>query len=368
MGVALKLVVVLVVLFVFLFLWVDATVTTKFSGKKWQLPSHVYARPLELYEGKALHPDDFAYELEQLGYEFTEEINKPGLVFRKGLQFHLKTRGFAFTDTVETEKEIWLTFSDGRITELQILDGKQLTRASLVRLEPLMLGGIYPLHREDRLLVQNENVPELLKQTLVLVEDRSFYQHRGLSFRGFARAMMVHVQSKAMVQGGSTLTQQLVKNFYLDSQRTLQRKGLEALMALSLELHYSKAEILEGYLNEVYLGQSGGRSIHGFGLASQYYFSKPIKELGAEQIALLVALVKGPSYYNPWRYPARARQRRDLVLSMMVKEGLLTEDEGQQAKSAALLPDQGQSKGKATYPAFLDLVKRQLRRDYKEED
>ena len=169
------------------------------------------------------------------------------------------------------------------------------------------------------------------------------------------------------VQGGSTITQQLVKNVFLSRSRNFSRKAVEAAMSLLVELHYSKDQILESYLNEVYLGQEGPRSIHGFALASQHYFNRPLSELGAEHIALLVGMVKGPSYYDPWRHPERARERRNVVLSVMAKHELISAYQLEHLQQRGLGLSKANSMA-AVFPAYLDLVRRQLRRDYSDRD
>ncbi len=175
-----------------------------------------------------------------------------------------------------------------------------------------------------------------------------------------------HCRSAA--SGGSTLTQQLVKNFYLTNERTLVRKATEAMMAVLLELHYDKKDILEAYLNEVFLGQDGQRAVHGFGLASQYFFSQPLSELKLDQVALLVGMVKGPTYYNPRRNPERALERRNLVLDVLAAQGVASVEEVDAAKQKPLGITRRGSLADSSFPAFLDLVKRQLREDYQEQD
>jgi len=181
------------------------------------------------------------------------------------------------------------------------------------------------------------------------------------------RATFANLRAGHTVQGGSTLTQQLVKNVLLTNERSLWRKLNEAVMALLVEYHYDKNTILEAYLNEIYLGQEGPRPLHGFALASRHYFNRPIEELRSDQIAMLVGLVKGPSQYDPWRSPERAQARRDLVLKMMADEKLIDDGEYQAAIKRGL----GLAKSNAAdslHPGYLDLVRRQLRRDYQESD
>jgi penicillin-binding protein 1B len=237
----------------------------------------------------------------------------------------------------------------------------------LVRLEPLPIGGIYPGNNQDRVLVRLSEVPKPLVQALIATEDRAFYTHHGYDLRGIARAVWSFVRFKGL-QGGSTLTQQLVKNFFLTPERTLQRKGTEFIMAVLLELHYDKEEILETYLNEIYLGQDRDRAVHGVGLASLHYFGKTVDHLSLPEGALLVGMVKGPGVYDPYRHADRALERRNLVLREMRNTNAITSEEFMLARSTSLGVNAKASTGTSTHPAFVDLVYRHLRRDYDEAD
>lgn len=345
-------------------IYLDAWVTNKFEGKRWSLPAQVYARPLELYVGQPLDLREVQAELDMLGYRKRYQLSKPGHYVLSGNRLDIYTRSFRFWDEASPAQRVSLSVDGGTVTRL---DTEQVS-SGLFSLEPLLVGGIYPSHNEDRLLIQLADVPQFLVDALVTVEDKNFYSHHGVSPKSIARAMWANTKAGRAVQGGSTLTQQLVKNFYLTSERSLLRKGTEAIMAVLLDAHYGKDEILEAYLNEVYLGQAGRRAVHGFGLGSQYYFGRSISELKLHQAALLVSLVKGPSYYNPRRHPERALARRNLVLGMLADEGLITPQEAQQAKSMPLDVAAKSSYSEAVYPAYVDLVKRQLQRDYRAED
>ena len=217
-----------------------------------------------------------------------------------------------------------------------------------------------PNNKEDRVLVSLESVPNQLLDTLLLIEDRDFYHHRGISPLGILRALYSNLQAGRTVQGGSTLTQQLVKNMFLTRKRTLSRKVQEALMALILEVRYSKDQLLEAYLNEVYLGQHYANGVYGFGLGAKFYFSRDIDELTDAQMALLVAQVKGPSFYDPWRHPQRAKKRRDLVLRLMFEQHMLTEQEFEQAASSALSVRKNRRIVAQNYPTYIQLVKNEL--------
>ncbi|ROZ81846.1 penicillin-binding protein 1B [Pseudomonas neustonica] len=362
-GWILKLGLVFLVLFAALAMYLDAIVQEKFSGKRWSVPAKVFARPLELYAGQHLTRDDFLTELKALGYRSVNSVSGPGQMSVGASRIDVYTRGFQFFEGAEPAQRVSVRFNGQQVASIS--GSSDLVMA---RLEPMMIGGIYPAHNEDRILVRLDQASPYLVDSLVAVEDREFFQHFGVSPKGIARAIYVNLTSGSLRQGGSTLTQQLVKNFYLNSDRNIIRKGLEAMMSILLELHYSKEDILEAYLNEVFLGQDGNRAIHGFGLASQYYFAQPLQELQLHQVALLVGMVKGASYYNPRRNPERATNRRNLVLDLMAEQGIISAEQAVTAKNKPLDVSIGGSMADTSYPAFMDLVKRQLRADYRDED
>ena len=346
--------------------WLDYQVRHQFAGKRWSLPARVYARPLELYAGLEVSSEQFLSELRALHYRPVITPQAPGQFSRNGNVFHLLSRPFDFWDGQEAGRDLLVTFSGNRIAKLSAGNSRQAV--SLARLDPVLVGSFYPAHNEDRVLLQLDAVPVSLTDALIAIEDRGFYSHLGVAPQAILRALLVNIRAGGVVQGGSTLTQQLVKNFFLSSERSLVRKANEAIMALLVEWHYNKDEILEAYLNEVYLGQDGNRAIHGFGLASYFYFERPLTELSVEQYALLVGLVKGPSYYNPRRHPERARARRNLVLDVMAELELITPEEAARAKARKLGVSSFKRKAINTFPAFLDLVRRRLQRDYRDED
>ena len=346
--------------------YLDYNVRNQFEGKRWAIPARVYASPVELYAGYALPAEKFEALLNMLHYRQDAELSVEGTYFKEGLQISVKTRDFAFWDQHQPSMQMSLSFTDMGIES--ITDITKSEEVAIVRMDPVQIGSFYPTIKEDRVLIKLEEAPNSLIKGLLASEDRDFYQHFGVSLKGIARAMWTNVRAGGMVQGGSTITQQLVKNFYLTNERRLSRKVKEALMALILEYHYSKNEILEAYLNEIYLGQNGSSAVHGFGLASEFYFGSTLKDLPLEQVASLVALVRGPSEYDPRRFPDRALQRRNLVLEQMAAEGYLSKDQAAQAiaKPLSVIPRMQRSSNR--YPGFLDLVKRQLKQDYREED
>lgn len=345
--------------------WLDHIVRSQFEGNRWALPAQVYARPLELFPGAPVSGSQFAEELQMLGYRRSGE-RRSGSYVRHGDEFQVVTRPFTFGDGREDPIAVRAVFSGDRLAVLQHLEtGKPI---DLVRLDPVLIGKIYPAHNEDRVFVRLKEVPPLLIKGLLAVEDRNFYQHHGVDPIAVARALWVDVRAREMVQGGSTLTQQLVKNFFLSNERTMTRKFKEAVMSWQLEWHYEKDEILEAYCNEIYLGQSGKHAIHGFGRASWFYFRRPLSELQLPELALLVGLVRGPSYYDPRRHPKRALARRNQVLAMLAEQGGITLAQVRAAQEVPLGVTAKAASSAALSPAFIDLVRRQLRRDYREED
>ncbi|HIP38962.1 MAG TPA: penicillin-binding protein 1B [Desulfocapsa sulfexigens] len=341
-------------------------ITSRFEGRRWELPARIYGRPLDLYAGKKLSKNQLQKELTLLQYTETNELKKPGEYHVRGNVFTIHSRDVHFPDGRQEATVIELTLLNNQVSSLTNQQTRQ--QLSLFRLEPLLIASIYPGDNEDRLLIRLQDTPDLLIKTLLLTEDKKFYKHIGVRPLAILRALIANLKAGRTVQGGSTLTQQLVKNFFLSSEQSLGRKLNEAFMALLLEYHYEKGEILEAYLNEIYLGQDGKRAIHGFAMASKFYFGRNIDELSQDQIALLVGIAKGASFYNPRRQPERARARRNLILNNMGKAGLLTPDVSIGLQDRDLGVSEHIPSGITPYPAFVQLVRRQLKRDYRDED
>ncbi|WP_413786883.1 penicillin-binding protein 1B [Psychrobacter urativorans] len=343
----------------------DRTITHKFEGKRWDIPAKVYSQPLELYQGASVDNDTIKTWLELLNYRSNKAYERTGSYHKSGNNYFIHTRGFTYSaNDIDKEQVIKMTIADNKIESIQSTEQNE---SGIIRLEPINMGGIYPDNNEDRLVISLDDVPQPLIDALVATEDRGFYEHKGVSIRGIARAVLNNF-SGGHRQGGSTITQQLIKNFYLNSDRTMKRKANEAMMAVLLELHYSKDEILQTYLNEIYLGQNGNRSINGFGLASEFYFDQPLNELSIEQQALLVGMAKGPSVYNPRRHPNEAKARRDTVLNNMLTIGTLSQEEYDTAIERSLGVIDKPVEGKSRFPDFLDIVKRELNDVYYSDD
>lgn len=342
----------------------DTIIRDKFEGNRWDIPAKVFARPLELYANAPVTTNDFEQELKLLGYSKKDSYEKSGSYVIQNKSYYVHTRGFDYGDSVDPEQILQVSFNEDTVADIK---ATKPSNTGIARLEPMLVGGIFPQHNEDRVLIKLNKVPKTLIEALVATEDRNFYHHHGISFRGTARAIVSNITGGKR-QGGSTLTQQLVKNFYLSPEKTLKRKVNEAFMSLLLEFHYSKDEILEAYLNEVNLGQNGNYSINGYGLASQFYFGLPLRELNIAQQAYLVGLVQGPTLYNPWKNPEGAKKRRDIVLNNMLVMGYLTQEEYERETARPLNVVKKPTTGPSKFPDFLDIVRRQLKKEYQESD
>ena len=342
-------------------IYLDAKVQKTFDGQRWRVPVQVFGQVLTLKVGDKIDLKAIVQSLDIKGYKKVLRINaaKQYALSNQGLSIYQQDFDFP-TSKLNTEilrgQRLIVKVKANQISALFSDD----IPTKSIQLEPKLLARLVPNNKEDRLLVSLESVPNQLLDTLLLIEDRDFYHHKGISPLGILRALYHNLRAGRTVQGGSTLTQQLVKNMFLTRHRTLARKVQEALMALVLEFRYSKDELLEAYLNEVYLGQNFANGIYGFGLAAQFYFSQDLDQLNSAQVALLIAQVKGPSYYDPWRYPKRAKQRRDLILRLMLEHHMITTFEFEQAANSTLSVRKNKRTASQSYPAYLQLVKKEL--------
>jgi penicillin-binding protein 1B len=345
--------------------WVWWRITTEFDLRAWNVPAQVYATPLDLYEGRPLSAGALVDELRRLGYGPVAGAVGPGLYRRTGNVVDVGRRGFTYEGAAVPAQTLHVDLRGGRIAALT--DGERRA-LGVAQLDPLLIGSVFPSHGEDRLVVEPGEVPTLLTESLMAVEDRRFDSHWGIDARAMLRALFANVRSGEISQGGSTLTMQLVRSFFLSNRQTYTRKIREALMSLVLELVHSKDEIMLAYVNEIYLGQDGARAIHGFGLASRFYFGKALNDLDVHEIALLVTIVRGPSYYDPRRNAERALARRALVLAQMRDAGLIDAPAYARANAQELGVVTTKTRRAAYYPGFMDLVRRQLRGEYAEKD
>ena len=362
-GLAIKLGLVGIAFMVLFGIYLDSLIHSKFdSGQKWQLPAVVYSRPLELFPGQRLSLQQMLHELKLLNYRESSNPKGPGQYAVNGQRMVVIRRSFNFADGTEKARPLLLTFSGQRLANIKNADNQR--ELGYIRMDPVLLDRLSGEEIEDRILLRINQVPQSFANMLLQVEDRDFYNHGGVSLLSIGRAFLANLRAGHTVQGGSTLTQQLAKNYFLTRERSIWRKVQEAYMAVIIDYRYDKNQILETYMNEIYLGQNFAQGVYGFGLASYFYFGMPLNELEPDQMALLVTMVRGPSYYDPWRYPERAQQRRDMILRLMLENNQLTPE---QFQSYAARPLGLIERGQMTYgrtPAFMNLLRRELRQRF----
>lgn len=339
--------------------YLDWQIRSKMDGQIWRLPAEVYSRIESVKISDNLAFDEVIQILLDNEYRQTTMVAAPGDFKLEDDTIVVLRRAFPFPDKPEPQRVLRLRFVDNKLNRIE--DLVSVKAIDEFRLAPKLIA-MLESDNEDRLAIPLQNYPRLLIDALILTEDRRFYDHHGINPVGIIRALITNIRAGQTVQGGSTLTQQLVKNLFLSSERTITRKANEALMSLVLDWRYDKNRILETYLNEIYLGQNGDTQIHGFELASQFYFGRSIREISLDQIALLVGMVKGPSLYNPWRNPQNALERRNVVLKLMLEHKMIG-DELYQLLSQRPLGVQQKGQISRKYPSFIQTLQADLRRE-----
>lgn len=339
--------------------YLDWQIRSKMDGQIWRLPAEVYSRIESVKISDNLAFDEVIQILLDNEYRQTTMVAAPGDFKLEDDTIVVLRRAFPFPDKPEPQRVLRLRFVDNKLNRIE--DLVAVKAIDEFRLAPKLIA-MLESDNEDRLAIPLQNYPRLLIDALILTEDRRFYDHYGINPVGIIRALITNIRAGQTVQGGSTLTQQLVKNLFLSSERTITRKANEALMSLVLDWRYDKNRILETYLNEIYLGQNGDTQIHGFELASQFYFGRSIREISLDQIALLVGMVKGPSLYNPWRNPQNALERRNVVLKLMLEHKMIG-DELYQLLSQRPLGVQQKGQISRKYPSFIQTLQADLRRE-----
>ena len=339
--------------------YLDWQIRSKMDGQIWRLPAEVYSRIESVKISDNLAFDEVIQILLDNEYRQTTMVAAPGDFKLEDDTIVVLRRAFPFPDKPEPQRVLRLRFVDNKLNRIE--DLVAVKAIDEFRLAPKLIA-MLESDNEDRLAIPLQNYPRLLIDALILTEDRRFYDHHGINPVGIIRALITNIRAGQTVQGGSTLTQQLVKNLFLSSERTITRKANEALMSLVLDWRYDKNRILETYLNEIYLGQNGDTQIHGFELASQFYFGRSIREISLDQIALLVGMVKGPSLYNPWRNPQNALERRNVVLKLMLEHKMIG-DELYQLLSQRPLGVQQKGQISRKYPSFIQTLQADLRRE-----
>ncbi|KLQ32022.1 bifunctional glycosyl transferase/transpeptidase [Enterobacter bugandensis] len=353
----LKLFIVFVVLIAIYGVYLDQKIRSRIDGKVWQLPAAVYGRMVNLEPDMSISKNEMVKLLQATQYRQVTKMTRPGEFTVQAKSIEMIRRPFDFPDSKEGQVRARLTFDGDRLETIENMDNNR--QFGFFRLDPRLITMLSSANGEQRLFVARNGFPDLLVDTLLATEDRHFYEHDGISLYSIGRAVLANLTAGRTVQGASTLTQQLVKNLFLSSERSYWRKANEAYMAVLMDARYSKDRILELYMNEVYLGQSGDNEIRGFPLASLYYFGRPVEELSLDQQALLVGMVKGASIYNPWRNPKLALERRNLVLRLLQQQQVI-DQELYDMLSARPLGVQPRGGVISPQPAFMQMVRQEL--------
>lgn len=286
-------------------------------------PLRIYSAPFFLAPGLSLVESGLFDRLHQLEYHRVSHTPRAAGEYSRNAE-SVEIFLHAQPDRRLPAGIVRLSVIDGVVTEVLSLPDRQ--PVPWVSLEPVIISGMRAGSRQIREWIPLERIPPLMVQTLLAVEDRRFFSHYGIDPIAVGRALWVNITRGAVVQGGSTLTQQLAKNLYYSPKRTMRRKFQELMAAVVLEWKYRKEDILESYLNEIYLGQAGAVSIYGIGEAAHRYFGKSLDELSIEEMALIVGLVKGPNSYSPVRNPEQAMERRNVVLRRLREQDVVTEE------------------------------------------
>jgi penicillin-binding protein 1B len=333
-----------------------SVVVKRFEGHRWNLPSRIYSDMFVLRAGDAGSPEKLVGKLERLLYQSDADAPSRAGHFRRSANvIDVFPRDFRYPGKFFRGFPSRIEFASGKVASIRDSSGEP---SPALVVEPELLGSVFGEEFQDRTLVRLEDLPQSLKDAVLVTEDRDFYRHAGVSIRRSLGAILSNVRRRAM-QGGSTLTQQLVKNLYLSPERTLRRKAIEAVLAVILDARYSKDEILEAYMNEIYLGQYGSVAVNGVGEAARHYFGKEASDLDLAESATIAAMIKAPNAYSPLHNPVRARQRRDLVLKLMREEKKIDDAALAQALHQPVVPfSRAQSRTNA--PHFVDFVKGEL--------
>jgi penicillin-binding protein 1B len=328
----------------------------KFELRRLSLPTRIYADYTPLKAGVPMQPDDLLERLDRLGYRDVKSVAQPGdyTTSRDGIEIYL--REFTHPTGTYRAQQVRVTFQNNAIAAVT---------SDNAALEPELLTSILSDQLENRRPVKLDQIPKSLQDAVIATEDVRFWHHPGVDPLGILRAVFRNITHHGVTEGGSTLTQQLVKNYYLTSERTYRRKITEAFMAVILDAKYSKREILEAYLNDIYLGRNRSISIIGVGEAARFYFGKPVSEIDLAESALLAAMIRSPNNYSPFVRPDIAMQRRSTVLKLMLDQRKIDQAQYQQAMAEPLprRPFRDRS-GLTSIPFYVDRVLQEMSRDY----
>jgi penicillin-binding protein 1B len=344
----------------------DHRVKTRVTEIDFTQPTRVYGRPQLLEAGVPMNKATLTLELQMAGYtEAAHVAHVPGTYSLDGDKFIIASRGYMDPVGGELPRRVRVALGSGNIQSVFDLTADKPLRKT--HLDPARIATLYGSEQEERIIVQLSELPPLLVQGVQAVEDRDFKNNHGIDLSSIARAAWADLRAGHVVQGGSTITQQLVRNLFLDRNQTMVRKFNEALLSILLDAHYTKGEILAAYCNEVFMGQQGNQAVHGFAAASWYYFGRPVQTLRPQEIALLVGMVRGPSYYDPRRNPERALARRNVALDAFRTTGLLNDAQWKAARATPLDVTPKPQLVVDRFPAFMDVVRNQLKQDFSDQ-
>jgi len=354
-------VVTMLVAFVVIAAYIYKQSVGRFELRRLSLPTRIFADYTPLKTGDAMQRDDLLEKLDRLGYRSVKSVQQAGDYVAGDNEIDLFTREFTHPSGHYDAQHVRVTFKGGAIASVS---------AENAALEPELLTSILSDQLENRRPAKLEQIPKSLQDAVIATEDVRFMHHPGVDPLGIMRALFRNVTHHGVTEGASTLTQQLVKNYYLTSanapaERTYRRKVLEAFMAIILDAKYSKQEILEAYLNDIYLGRNRSISIMGVGEAARFYFGKPVSELNLAESALVAAIIRSPNNYSPFVRPDLAAQRRAIVLRLMLEQKKIDQAAYQEALATPLprKPFRERS-GLNSIPFYVDRVLQEMANDY----
>jgi penicillin-binding protein 1B len=343
-----------------------AIVDRHLTNHAFKIPAGIYAAPRHLNVGTSLTRDDVIERLRRAGYQEGSQPNE----FAAG-SFQIQNDAVEITTNDFNQKEnlpakVQVSFKNHLVAQLEDLTRNKSINS--IQLPGELLTADPSTKNQARSATRFDELPKVLINALCAIEDRNYFSHEGVDVKAITRAFYKNLFNGGIREGGSTLTQQLIKNSFLTSERTYERKIAEAMMAIALERRLSKEQIMALYCDHVYVGQSGMTSVYGFKQAARAFFGQELNDLTLAQAALLAGLVKAPNHYSPYKHLDEALARRDLVLDAMVETGAISETEAEAAKRerAVLIPSQPLDA--TTAPHFVDYVNREIeKRRYDEE-